>query len=55
MKKFNDDEKSSNIKWLHNDDNIIDMVVANPFKILSAYFITNETQMPPNACSPITI
>lgn len=33
-------------------DNIIDMDVANPFKILSAYFIAAATNSPPQAyCS----
>lgn len=29
-------------------------VVAKPLRILSAYFITNETQIPPKVCRIIT-
>ena len=36
---------------LLQDERIIDKDVANPFKILSAYFITVATTRPPIACN----
>ena len=38
-----------NTKYEILHDKIIEMEVANPFKILSAYFTTTAIRIPPNA------
>lgn len=50
IKFYHEGSKSFRTKKDTIEDSTIEREVAKPFRMLSAYFITKETIIPPSAC-----